>query len=48
MTRQFFEEKFFAAYHAISNDKVTSLRMDFAKSLPQMKPYIDAKPELNT
>ena len=48
MARQYFEDNFYPAYLAMSDDKVTNLRLDFAKSLPQIKPYIDSKSQINT
>lgn len=41
MSRQYFEDNFYAAYLAMSDDKVMNVRLDFAKSLPSIKPYID-------
>jgi hypothetical protein len=48
MSRQFFEDNFYPAYLAMRNDKVTNVRLDFAKSLPAIKPYLDSKSQINT
>jgi hypothetical protein len=48
ITRQYFEETFFSAYYAIGADKVPCVRVDFAKSLLVVKPFIDSKNEINT
>jgi len=41
MSRQYFEDTFYSDYIALANDKVSNIRLDFAKSLLNIKPYID-------
>lgn len=48
MSRQFFEENFYAAYLTMRKDKVPNVRLDFTKSLPAIKPYLDSKSQINT
>ena len=48
MSRVVFEEVFFPIYLAMASDKVDAIRYEFAKSLLEVKPYIDGKSEINS
>ncbi len=48
MSRVVFEEVFFPTYLSIASDKVDAIRYEFAKSLLEVKPYIDGKSEINS
>jgi hypothetical protein len=41
MQRQYFEDNFYQDYIALASDKVSNIRLDFAKSLLVIKPFID-------
>lgn len=43
-----FEENFYQQYLLLAKDKVAQVRLEFAKSLLQLKPYLDQKPQINT
>jgi hypothetical protein len=48
MTRNKFEVNFFETYISLSTDKLQSIRLDFAKSLLLVKPFIDLNPQILT
>lgn len=48
MSRVLFEEVFFQTYLAMAQDKVDAVRYEYAKSLLEIKPYIDGKTEINS
>jgi len=45
-TMQFFIENFYKAYLALSGDKVSQVRMEFAKSLFEIKPFVENEQEI--
>jgi hypothetical protein len=43
LPKLYFEENFYGNYLKLGTDKVSNVRLDFTKSLIQVKPYIDSK-----
>jgi hypothetical protein len=41
--RSYFEDNFYQLYLEKATDKVTSVRIDFAESLVDLKPFLDSK-----
>lgn len=41
MSRVYFEDNFYSLYLALHKDKVCNVRLDYAKSLLDLKPYLD-------
>lgn len=48
MARTIFEENFYQTYLELAQDKVANVRLEFAKSLIDIKPYLDSKTSINT
>lgn len=48
MPRQAFEDHFYPAYLALSDDRVANVRLEFARSLIHVKPFIDASVPVNS
>jgi len=48
MSRCYFEENFYQAYLVLVHDKVANVRLEFAKSLTDLKPFLDSKTSINT
>lgn len=46
-SRDFFRNNFLHLYLALSKDKIATVRMEFANSVPFMKPYFDYDMSLN-
>jgi hypothetical protein len=42
---QYFLDKFYEQFLKMSDDKVPSVRLEFSKALPDIKPYVDAEQE---
>jgi len=40
-TKQFFIDNFYKSFLALSSDKVSQVRMEFAKSLFEIKPFVE-------
>ncbi len=43
-----FEDNFYKNYLDLRSDKVANVRLEFAKSLLDIKPYLDSKSAINT
>jgi len=43
LRQQYFVENFYSTYLKLSTDKVSNVRLDYIKSLVQVKPFIDSK-----
>jgi hypothetical protein len=48
MPRQTFEDHFYPAYLALCEDKVANVRLEFARSLIDVKPFIEANPQVHS
>lgn len=46
-SRDFFKSNFLQLYLSMSKDKIATVRMEFANSIPHMKPYLDYDVSLN-
>lgn len=46
-SRGFFKENFLESYFALSKDKVATVRMEFAHSVVNIKPFLDYDMEIN-
>lgn len=48
MCRSYFEDHFYQAYVHLASDKVANVRIDFAKSIFDVKPFVDSVQGIQT